>query len=190
VGRCLRILVDVAGVAAAVLCAATLSLWVRSYRHIDEFAYSPRAGVNYSAVTRPGLCVLSRTVLTGRTTDIFSDGAERGPGRSFTSRPRPPGPSVSPFTPEGSPAIVQWFGLDYLARDQSRPFFGNLSFRRIIVPMWLVALVTALPPLSVVVLRARRARRGALGLCPACGYDLRATPTKCPECGHVPTPAT
>ena len=50
---------------------------------------------------------------------------------------------------------------------------------------WLLFL-GALLPSGWLLRRNRRGHRAAMGLCPACGYDLRATPDRCPECGAVP----
>jgi hypothetical protein len=51
------------------------------------------------------------------------------------------------------------------------------------VPYWLPALVTGLPPAVWLLRRGRQRKRAAGKLCPTCGYDLRATPGRCPECG-------
>ena len=56
-------------------------------------------------------------------------------------------------------------------------------FRGISVPHWFLALLFAILPAQHLraVVRSRRRRRA--GQCPRCGYDLRATPERCPECG-------
>lgn len=55
--------------------------------------------------------------------------------------------------------------------------------RELIVPLWFVAILAAAPA----VLRLWHAKqlrtRKTQGLCSSCGYDLRATPNRCPECG-------
>ncbi len=58
------------------------------------------------------------------------------------------------------------------------------------VPYWALFAALLVPPIVrqrylEALLRTRRARLRA-GRCPACGYDLRASPDRCPECGAVP----
>jgi hypothetical protein len=60
-----------------------------------------------------------------------------------------------------------------------------LSVRTYGAPAWLLIALTSTPPL-IALRRIRCRRREAnCGRCPACGYDLRATPDRCPECGAV-----
>lgn len=70
-------------------------------------------------------------------------------------------------------------------RDQ---WHRRLDVRIASVPDWLLVVATALLPLIGL---ARITRRGSLrrrGLCIACGYDLRASEGRCPECA-TPIPA-
>lgn len=49
----------------------------------------------------------------------------------------------------------------------------------VVIPCWCLILITA--ALGVFGLKRRRNHRA--GCCRVCGYDLRATPDRCPECG-------
>jgi hypothetical protein len=65
---------------------------------------------------------------------------------------------------------------------------------RVLQPLALFILLPAAVVLAVVlalrrreaIARRRRADREAAGLCPICGYDLRGSPRRCPECGSEP----
>jgi len=63
----------------------------------------------------------------------------------------------------------------------------------VLLPHWFL-LVLTMPLPALAAYRAwrlrRRARESGVRPCPACGYDLRATPDRCPECGCVVAGAT
>ncbi|MGA2584685.1 MAG: hypothetical protein ABSG31_15525 [Tepidisphaeraceae bacterium] len=56
------------------------------------------------------------------------------------------------------------------------------------MPDWPLVILTGLPPLLWIFYNRRPIRnrwRRMRGLCEVCGYDLRATPQRCPECGTM-----
>jgi hypothetical protein len=66
---------------------------------------------------------------------------------------------------------------------------GQGSYWVIELDLWLLFLGTTLLPLAWLALHwvGARRRRAAVRrrICPDCGYDLRATPDRCPECGRA-----
>lgn len=56
----------------------------------------------------------------------------------------------------------------------------------VVAPYWLVVLVLAILPCGWLVRNQRRMHHRRRGLCEVCGYDVRATPQRCPECGAPP----
>lgn len=55
------------------------------------------------------------------------------------------------------------------------------------VPHWFLMLLLLIQPMIVGMRAYRRAcKLAAIGRCSHCGYDLRATPLRCPECGKLP----
>lgn len=66
------------------------------------------------------------------------------------------------------------------------------SWWDVLIPQWLLWPMLATPGQAWMMrlwLAARRcAKRRAGGLCVRCGYDLRATSDRCPECATIPGP--
>ena len=84
--------------------------------------------------------------------------------------------------PWSSPYIeVNDAGFGFGRYTSSVPPVSLITTDRVSFPWWCVAVATAVLP--AIGLRQRLRRRRPPGVCPGCGYDLRATPDRCPECG-------
>lgn len=70
-------------------------------------------------------------------------------------------------------------------------FAWKASARDVNVPLWPIALVTAILPASWLGRALRRWHRRRRGRCVVCGYDRRGIEDRrCPECGMLPVAAT
>ena len=118
-----------------------------------------------------------------------------GPAHVFTIPGIPPSTiRTANFTPTiitvSPPAYIPTQSFQFLAYRTQEPRNGPVSYV-LIFPYWsavtLLAMPTALVILTVVRVR-RRYWRLRHGYCADCGYDLRASPERCPECG-TPVPS-
>jgi hypothetical protein len=177
-----RKLFTLAAGASAVLCVGVCVLWVRSYRVEDTVEWR-RVDGRRRLKSAPGHLVLAM--------DLADWSHQPREFYGVTYERQSPTPAevetVAMYAlnigPSDSFVHRQWAGFAWW-RWAGR---GGSSIARLVVPHWSVVLASALVPLWWSISRwyvSRRRRRRA-GLCPRCGYDLRATPDRCPECGAV-----
>jgi hypothetical protein len=201
-----RRLLDVLAIVSLLLCVAVGVLWARGRGGADEAEWkynrwradrgAASHEVDLSSGERIGVAVRWAYAPPPHPAhdDLFYYyvSADRSGGRprlTLRHRRYKPEPDSDAFRPTdyGDGAYSGWGPLRWYGEDRSRPADGYYARGlRVGVSHWLVASPLLVPPL-LWLRRSRRTRRARkIGTCPACGYDLRATPDRCPECGAVP----
>ncbi|CAN5650263.1 hypothetical protein BH09PLA1_BH09PLA1_13540 [soil metagenome] len=67
-------------------------------------------------------------------------------------------------------------------------FGGGPDYFHLQLPIWMLMLLLSVPLLNALRQWERRKRRRRLNLCQTCGYDLRHSKDRCPECGTTISP--
>ena len=163
----LRRLFRFGSVLSLVLLIAAMVLWVRSYVVEDLLAYHRKGVGSLSIWSRDGRLALWR--------DRYVEAGilkERPVRWQYETAPmKRPG-----RWPDGNAGRLGGFVVERDAR-------GRDLYRAVAIPWWaLTALLSIAPAVTLWTWAGRRNHR-MLGLCAVCGYDLRASHDRCPECG-------
>jgi hypothetical protein len=166
-----------AAAVSLVLCVATVALWVRSYRASDSVYWMP---------TEVPLCYIAwsseGTLTLGQVTPMMFQPRDRFEYRAEDeAAPRPNYPRRF--------LGIGWLRMSFQSMGASHPGLAGRDFMVAELPMWMPVAVAALLPVTWAARRVLAKRRGVAFACVCCGYDLRATPERCPECGAAAAPA-
>jgi hypothetical protein len=180
-----------AGLLSLVLSVATIALWIRSHRTWDAIDWH-RGDHRLQLRVADGILAIQRS---------------RNPeGNIYWCFLHYSCPKPAPFDWSKIPGDV--FGVitdDMIFWDRfwwvdQRVFqAGGFAFYRSAIlndskptapqgwaletPLWFWFMVISIFPFCIVIGSFQRKRRFQRGACVNCGYDLRATPDRCPECG-------
>ena len=161
--------------------------WVVGREHTIVVGYGVRAwpGTDEWIVVLDG-----RSVWAGRTRVPPLMTPARGSGRGLIFRqlgPTNTGQTLRDGFPKSQLSDYYASALGF-AVVKGHPFVSAASLAGVLVPSWFLLFLLLITPAYWLTLhrgRWRRQRLAAAGLCVRCGYDLRATTERCPECGTV-----
>ena len=140
------------------LCVAMLALGVRSYWREEVLTYDAAANGCYDISSSGGRIIIGWCNLNSST-----------------------GWSSIPIQYR-DPGALWHFGFRWNILVESS-YVGDFRESDLNFPHWALAFVAAIAPAVWLGRRIRRESRIAGKICLSCGYDLRASRERCPECG-------
>jgi hypothetical protein len=156
-----------------VLCMAIAAIWVRSEFACDYVVRADSASQFIIGWGAGEIWFVANEALFGGPAvpkDVFIHEPRRiSIGEQFMMKAQYPRP------------IWDGVGFRFLHGASSPLWAGRLSM--INLPLGFMFLVFSVLPISRLSTSVRSFRRRQHGRCRQCGYDLRATPDRCPECG-------